>query len=291
MNRIHLILGLAAFFVTVTLGTGTVFLLRHANAAPLQDSTKDRVTSTRRFAREFELDVIVNGRPLHEYYAKGRTYVEALQGAEYELRLRNSSRDRVAVALSVDGLNTIDARHTSAWNASKWVIEPYQTITISGWQMSSERARRFYFTNERDSYGAKLGQTANLGVISAVFFRERRRVTPVTPPHPIYRDRDSSMQKQEAPSAKSRSGEAAHDNRTVMPRPDEEYAATGIGRSVHHNVRWVNLDLDSSAANEVTIRYEYYSALLRLGVVPRQQSREPYPLQRREDSRGFSPEP
>ncbi len=148
----------------------------------------------------FELDVMVNGRPLAEYYARGRTYVEALQGAEYELRVRNSSPDRVAVALSVDGLNTIDARHTSAWNASKWVIEPYQTITISGWQMSSERARRFYFTNERDSYGAKLGQTANLGVISAVFFRERRRVMPVTPPYPITRDKIGADQ--EAPSRK-----------------------------------------------------------------------------------------
>jgi hypothetical protein len=238
------------------------------------------------------MDVLVNGRPLTEYYARGRTYVEAIQGAEYELRLRNSSPDRVAVALSVDGLNTIDARHTSAWNASKWVIEPYQTITINGWQMSSERARRFYFTNERDSYGAKLGQTANLGVISAVFFRERRPVTKVTPPYPIYRDRDSekSARSQEAPSAKSSGEGVARDNRAPMSIPDEDYAATGIGRSVRHDVRWVNMDLDSRAAAEVTVRYEYYSALLRLGVVPR-HPREPYPLYRREDSRGFSPEP
>jgi len=230
------------------------------------------------------MDVIVNGRPVAEYYARGTTYVEALQGAEYELRLRNSSSDRVAVALSVDGLNTIDARHTSAWNASKWVIEPYQTITISGWQMSSERARRFYFTNERDSYGAKLGQTANLGVISAVFFRERRRIVPVTPPYPITRDRMEPER-----SAKSGSGEAARDNRAAAPVPDDDYAATGIGRNVRHDVRWVDLDLESRPAGEVTIRYEYYSALLKLGVIPRQTSREP--LQRREDSRGFSPEP
>ncbi|MCR6679546.1 hypothetical protein NVV43_29305, partial [Escherichia marmotae] len=80
-----------------------------------------------------------------------------------ELQIRNPLPERVAVALSVDGLNSIDARHTSAWNSSKWVIEPYGTITIGGWQMSSERARRFYFTNERDSYAAKLGQTANVG--------------------------------------------------------------------------------------------------------------------------------
>ena len=74
-----------------------------------------------------------------------------------------------------------------------------------------------------------------------------------------------------------------------MPTPNDDYAATGIGRSVRHDVRWVNMDLDSRAAGEVTMRYEYYSALLRLGVVPR--PREPYPLYRREDARGFSPEP
>lgn len=199
----------------------------------------------------FQLEVVVNGRPLPEYYARGRTYIEALNGAEYELRVRNDSPDRVAVALSVDGLNTIDARHTSAWNASKWVVEPYQTITISGWQMSSERARRFYFTNERDSYGAKLGQTANLGVISAVFFRERSRPVPITPPYPITRD------KMEAPQSARRS--------------DDENAATGIGRNVRNDVRLIDMDLDSRSVGELTIRYEYRS--------------------RREDSRGFCPEP
>jgi len=250
-----------------------VLLLIGLFSPSAQDSTAQRVIP--KPYPNFEVDVLVNGRPVAEYYAKGRTYIEAIQGAEYELRVRNPSADRVAVALSVDGLNTIDARHTSAWNASKWVIEPYQTITISGWQMSSERARRFYFTNERDSYGAKLGQTANLGVITAVFFRERRREITITNPR-------------EAPVSKSSRAEGAMDNRAAAAptRDDDEYAATGIGRNVRNDVRWVNMDLDSNAAGEVTIRYEYYSALLRLGVVPRQTT-----LQGREDSRGFSPEP
>ena len=281
MNRIRWILSVTAFLLAIGLGTGTVLLLRQVNAAVTQDSSE---RLTRRPYPNFELDVIVNGRPLAEYYARGRTYVEALQGAEYELRVRNVSRERVAVALSVDGLNTIDARHTSAWNASKWVIEPYQTITISGWQMSSERARRFYFTNERDSYGAKLGQTANLGVISAVFFKERRPFVPVSPP-PVTRDKMETQQE----SAKSRSGEAARDSRAAAPLSNDDYAATGIGRDVRHDVRWVDMNLESRPAGEVTIRYEYYSALLKLGIVPRYTSREP--LQRREDSRGFSPEP
>ena len=258
MYRFEFLLSITIILATAVLGIGT-------------QNQSDRVI---RPYPGFDLEVVVNGRPLTEYYARGRTYIEALQGAEYELRVRNNSADRVAVALSVDGLNTIDARHTSAWNASKWVIEPYQTITISGWQMSSERARRFYFTNERDSYGAKLGQTANLGVISAVFFRERSRPVPITPPYPVRRDKSES------------SGESARSQK-APPRADDDYAATGIGRNVRHDVRWVDMDLESRSAGEVTIRYEYYSALLKLGVVPRER----YTLQRREDSRGFSPEP
>ena len=257
MHRFNLLLGITVILVTTVLGIAT-------------QNQSDRIVKP---YPNFDLEVVVNGLPLTEYYARGRTYIEALQGAEYELRVRNNSADRVAVALSVDGLNTIDARHTSAWNASKGVLEPYQTITISGWQMSSERARRFYFTNERDSYGAKLGQTANLGTISAVFFRERSRPVPISPPYPITREKSES------------SGDSARAQTT--PRPNDDYAATGIGRNVRHDVRWVDMDLESRAAGEVSIRYEYYSALLKLGVVPRER----YTLQRREDSRGFSPEP
>src|SRR5438034_9703565 len=160
----------------------------------------------------FAVEVLVDGRPLAEYAARGRRYIEALENAEYEVRVHNPTSSRVAVALSVDGLNSIDARHTSAWDAHKWVIEPYGTIHVRGWQMSGESARRFYFTTERDSYGAKLGQTANLGVISAVFFRERRPYTimPVTPSQsrPPYEKEDTRPDQRSAPGTSS-AGEAA----------------------------------------------------------------------------------
>lgn len=250
--------------------------------------------------RGFEIQILVNGRPLEEYDARGKSYVEAIEGAEYEVRIRNPLPIRVAVALSVDGLNTIDARRTTAWNASKWVIGPYGTINISGWQMSSERARRFYFTSERDSYGAKLGQTSNLGVVSAVFFRERRPVTvPVTPPprpRPLYEEDSRRDRSSEAPSAGSRTEDSAKAKQgQIAPVPDDEYAATGIGRSVHNDVRWINLELESRPAAEVLIRYEFYQALVRLGIFPRSYTR-PDPLRRREGATGFedrrfSPEP
>ena len=247
--------------------------------------------------RDFDLEILVGGRPLDEYHARGKSYVEAIQGAEYEVRIRNPFPFRVAVALSVDGLNTIDAHHSTAWNASKWVIEPYGTVSIDGWQMSSERARRFYFTSEQDSYGAKLGQTANLGVVSAVFFRELRPLpVPITPApsRPTYEERDERSSTAPEGIAGTRQAPSDRANKGTLSR-DDDYAATGIGRSVHNDVRWVNMNLDSHAVGEVTIRYEYYNALVRLGILPRHYPR-PDPLRRRESASGFedrrfSPEP
>ena len=244
----------------------------------------------------FSVEVIVYGSPTTEYAARGRRYIEAFENAEYELRIHNPLPARVAVALSVDGLNTIDARHTSAWDAHKWVIDPYGTITVSGWQMSSENARRFYFTTERESYATKLGQTANLGVISAVFFRERGPVIVTqTWPKPTYRREDDTRggadkdrAEQKAPQAGSSANSETLKTAPAYPPPDDESAATGIGRTVRNNVQWVHLDLDPKAVSEVTIRYEYRASLVKLGIVPRDYPR-PNVLDRRERAQGFEP--
>ena len=243
----------------------------------------------------FSVEVVINGVPTAEYAARGRRYIEAFENAEYELRIRNPLPSRVAVALAVDGLNTIDARHTSAWDAHKWVIEPYGTITVRGWQMSSENARHFYFTTERDSYGAKLGQTANLGVIAAVFYRERTpvQVVPVTPGPPrgiLDKEKGTGMPNTKSESAPAEAGRDAAKQRSAQTFPpvDDESAATGIGRSVSNSVQWIKMDLEPRPVADVTIRYEYRAALVRLGIIPR-----PYPrpdvLDRRERSQGFEP--
>lgn len=268
---------------------------RAIGAGPVISSLSREIVSNPS-SQSVELEILVDGRPLDEYYAKGRAYIEAVQGAEYEVQLRNPFPYRVAVALSVDGLNSIDARRTSAWSASKWVIEPYQTMQVDGWQMSSTRARKFYFTTERDSYAAKLGQASNLGVISAVFFRESPPVPRAltSPSQPRSRDKDGAGRRSDMPSARA---ETQVQEKTQAPSPgaNDEYAATGIGRSVTNEVQWIRMELEPHPVAEITIRYEYYPALVRLGIVPRPRSRDDI-LRRRESASGFedrrfSPEP
>jgi hypothetical protein len=184
----------------------------------------------------------------------------------------------VAVALSVDGLNTIDARQTTADSARKWVLGPYETVVISGWQTSQTQARRFEFTTEERSYGHALGKTANLGVISAVFFKER------VPASVSDRARDDSEHRSQAPrsaeplrqeasAAKSRSNEG------------DEYAATGMGRRTDHVVTQVWLDLENLPAQTTNIRYEFRPQLVKLGILSHDSAADP--LQRRDRARGF----
>ena len=225
-----------------------------------------------------DVEILVDGAPQPRYAHDGRWYVEALKGQEYAIRLRNPHGVRVAVALSVDGLNTIDSRETTAAEARKWVLDPYQTVTISGWQTSRTEARRFEFTSEARSYGQALGKTANLGVITAVFFKERK---PVASNNDAHRQapapRPPATVEQEAASGVAGRGKNAAD----------EYAATGMGRRTDHAVAQVWLDLEEAPAQTVNIRYEFHPQLVRLGILQSPPATDT--LQRRERARGFEP--
>ncbi len=269
----------------------------------------------------YSVEILVDGRPLPEYLARGTTYVEALRGREYSIRLRNHTPQRVAVALSVDGLSTIDAKATPASLASKWILGPYGSLTLDGWQTSSDTARRFFFTSEDRSYGAWLGKTRDLGLISAAFFRERRFVpAPIimreeggagrgdemrgsaeepraagerrdgprgsaagAPAEGLEGGRDADTG---APSAEGRSKSAPR-TLEAQPQLSDDYAATGIGREVDHSVRHIHFVTERSPAAVVQVRYEYAEALARLGVLPEPCERYEDALARRERAHGF----
>lgn len=220
-------------------------------------------------APRFAVEVLVDGRPVSTLTGRGATYIEATRGREYAVRLTNRTGERVAVALSVDGLNAIDARHTTARDGRKWILDPWETITLEGWQTSGTTARRFFFTDEARSYGAWLGRTADLGVVSAAFFRERPRpVAKLVAP-----ELDAPAAAQAAPRAEGQRKDAAGS------------AATGIGREIEHRVHEVDFDAEDAPAQVVTLRYEYHDALVKLGILPAPE--DDGALARRERARGF----
>jgi len=256
---------------------------------------------------DFELSVIVHGSRAAEYPFHDRTYVEARRGESFWLRLHNPTAERVAVALSVDGLNVVDAKRTSAVSATKWILAPGQTVDIPGWQISGQVARKFFFTDTARSYAKWIGDTRNVGVIEAVVFREKARPAQplrVAPPGAEKKmSRDSAPRAPETRIAGSIEGGALErrsaaqgESSASAPltegnvREPDRFAATGIGERTSFPVQWVSFEEDPVPAATISLRYEYRRELVRLGVFPREDE-----LYARDRGRGFeheyAPEP
>jgi hypothetical protein len=250
-----------------------LLLILFAAAAPLAGASR----------QAYSLAVIVDGCEAPEYEHLGRVYVEALRGRNFSLRISNPTSGRVAVALSVDGRNVIDASRTSSLEATKWVLSPGETIDIPGWQVSGQNSRRFFFTETSGSYAKWLGDTRNVGTIEAVFFREKR-LRPL-PLQGTVGDRNT----REPLSAPAPADAAAAEAPTgaVVPKKSEadRFAATGIGERTDFPVQWIPFEPDPEPAARIALRYEFHRELLRLGVLPRSDDA----FAARDRARGFEP--
>jgi hypothetical protein len=130
--------------------------------------------------------------------------------------------------------------------------------------VDSERARRFYFTTERDAYATRIGRPADFGVISAVFYRERRPIAEIIPRRGGLAERGASAgAAAEAPAAgavarSTPDGDAGEVRARRSPswRFDGR-AATGIGSSVTSEVQEVGMELERHPVAVVTLRYEF----------------------------------
>ena len=129
----------------------------------------------------FEVNVLTQKRGILREYCRGsRKFIKVQEGDEYSIIIKNPLPVRVAVAVSIDGLNIIDGKRTSPHKSSKWILDPWSSITLRGWQTGKKSLRRFIFTREKHSYARwkekydKKNYTKNLGVIGVAYFWDSR---------------------------------------------------------------------------------------------------------------------
>lgn len=279
-KKVLLAAGLAALWAAAALATALLSVDAHAARAP-------------RVEREFVADrgplaveVRVGGRATPLFMASNRQdrwYLEARQGQKYEIRVRNTSGQRVGFVLAVDGLNAIDGRLSrNAPGEAMYVLDPYASSTIKGWRKSLDHVSRFVFVDERRSYAERTGQgNGDLGWIRVTAFNEVR-------PHHTWgairnqyrRDdaggRDARAREESAapPSAGKSSGDLGVQGRAgdIAPAPSapmaESNPGTGWGPNERDRVRQVDFVPQSYAAAQVILRYEYKPALVALGILP-----------------------
>ncbi|MBI5555334.1 MAG: hypothetical protein HY920_05735 [Elusimicrobia bacterium] len=121
-----------------------------------------------------------------------RPAVTADPGERYSIVLHNPLPIRVAVNLTIDGINSINGKPGKPADGSKWIIEPYSYITVRGWQVNGQDARRFFFTSKEDSYAQWRSNSwgkdlsVNCGVIGAAYFWDGQELERYYEQNPVY---------------------------------------------------------------------------------------------------------
>ena len=217
-----------------------------------------------------------SGAVLTRYASRGRQFSPGTPGARYAIRLNNRSGERVLVVLSVDGVNAVTG-DTAGWAQSGYVLSPGESCDITGWRKSDQRIAAFEFTSLGDSYAARTGRPANVGVVGAAVFRE-------TPPPVVYESPPvSSMPAPVAPAARSATSHlnATADAAKAAParesagRAEAERSAraklgTGHGASEWSPIQHTTFQRRSSQPEQVVeIHYDSQANLVAAGVMPR----------------------
>jgi len=113
-----------------------------------------------------------SGMPLRTYYHRGEYWVAGNPGARYAIEIRNTLHQRLLAVTSVDGINVLTG-DTARWDQSGYVLHGEEAYEITGWRKSQTEVAAFEFTSVPDSYAARTGRSANIGVIGIAVFRER----------------------------------------------------------------------------------------------------------------------
>ncbi len=89
-------------------------------------------------------------------FTRETTYdLQALLGRSYRIRLRNLTAGHLGLVVAIDGLNTYGNEPVSGDAMDrKWILRPFQEVTLSGWQISATEALQFQFATPSRSHSA-----------------------------------------------------------------------------------------------------------------------------------------
>ena len=242
-----------------------------------------------------------SGATLSTYYYRGEYWVAGNPGGRYAIEVRNRSGGRLLAVTAVDGVNVLSGA-TAGFDQAGYVFDPGESYQITGWRKSNTEVAAFTFTDLPNSYAARTGRAANVGVIGVAVFRERvqRYIPPRITQAPVpgaaaTRAQAAEPNQEAAPStagAAAKAGEAARHDYLAADAAPAPRLGTGHGDRESSVVQETEFQRQQTAPNEIIrIRYDSFDNLVAMGVVRRM-----HPLPNRPEAfpgspRQFVPDP
>jgi hypothetical protein len=265
------------------------------------------------------------GQPLRVWRHDGRLFVAGRPGARYSLRVSNHTDGRVLVVMSVDGVNILSGE-TANYDQRGYVFGPHEAYDISGWRKSDTEVAAFNFARLPQSYAARTGRPADVGVIGMAVFNERVEAPVEAAPEPERDqgygvDRESSRADDAvagrgsmAPPTLSvpepspppppppaalmapsdRAAGPAQPSATGMAQRRDEKLGTAHGAREYSAITIVPFERGTSYPQFVRqIEYDTYDNLVVAGVIPPGWSpgHRPQPFPSNSDGAGYVPDP
>ena len=121
------------------------------------------------------LQVCVNGKPVKQYRHQGKVFIEARDGTEYTLRIRNNSFLRRLAVTTIDGINAVSGDPQGNEVGRGYIIPASSSIEIKGFRQDLNSVGTFKFCNKDRSYGNSQGAGGNNGVIGVRMYDEKQK--------------------------------------------------------------------------------------------------------------------
>ena len=216
----------------------------------------------------------------HQDFWRGGThllkkYLEASQGENYGIVIRNRTPERVGVVIAVDGRNILSGKKSDLMNnEDMYLVNRYEHARYDGWRTDKDTVHKFYFTDTSDSYAMRTFSDATaMGVIGVAIYREKER------PKPLLNHKGQ----QNAPAAPSAEGSA----RSKSGTGKDEAAGTGFGDAKYSPTLRVSFEPEPDPVQKTLVKYEWREILCRKGILNCRQE----PRNRFWDADEYAPHP
>lgn len=125
--------------------------------------------------KQYEIEVLVNGKPVKEYLKDGKQYIEGRKDTEFTLRVRNNSSETIVAVPTIDGISVMDGQPADFLSRG-YIVNGNSSVTIDGWRTSLSEVAKFVFDSKDEAYSEKLGRGGNQGVIGLAVFKQKEDI-------------------------------------------------------------------------------------------------------------------